>query len=123
MNFIRKLSFFIHSHQPDSLEIYFSNQPDNLYYPFFVYIFIGLIYHLEYLRNTPCTNRKYLYLYQIDMLISLLIAVCPLQVHYTLFPASIMPSHLSIYCSCLALYILALQAHPVMEQIRFLHSS
>ena len=32
MNFIRKLSFFIHSHQPDSLEMYFSNQPDNLYY-------------------------------------------------------------------------------------------
>ena len=25
---------FIHSHQPDSLEMDFSNQPDNLYYPF-----------------------------------------------------------------------------------------
>ena len=40
MNFIRKLSFFIHSHQPDSLEIYFSNQPDNLYYR---YLFLSLI--------------------------------------------------------------------------------
>ena len=25
---------FTYSHQPDSLEMYFSNQPDNLYYPF-----------------------------------------------------------------------------------------
>ena len=25
---------FIHSHQPDSLEMDFSDQPDNLYYPF-----------------------------------------------------------------------------------------
>ena len=24
---------FTYSHQPDSLEMYFSNQPDNLYYP------------------------------------------------------------------------------------------
>ncbi|WP_314882473.1 hypothetical protein, partial [Filifactor alocis] len=27
-----KTALFIHSHQPDSLEMYFSNQPDNLYY-------------------------------------------------------------------------------------------
>ena len=32
MNFMRKRSFFVHSHQPDSLEMDFSNQPDNLYY-------------------------------------------------------------------------------------------
>lgn len=26
---------FTYSHQPDSLEMYFSNQPDNLYYPYY----------------------------------------------------------------------------------------
>ena len=32
--FRAKNALFIHSHQPDSLEMDFSNQPDNLYYPF-----------------------------------------------------------------------------------------
>ena len=32
--FHAKNVLFIHSHQPDSLEMDFSNQPDNLYYPF-----------------------------------------------------------------------------------------
>ena len=30
--FRAKNALFIHSHQPDSLEMDFSNQPDNLYY-------------------------------------------------------------------------------------------
>lgn len=32
--FHAKNVLFIHSHQPDSLEMDFSNQADNLYYPF-----------------------------------------------------------------------------------------
>lgn len=31
--FHAKNVLFIHSHQPDSIEMYFSNQPNNLYYP------------------------------------------------------------------------------------------
>ena len=34
--FHAKNVLFIHSHQPDSLEMYFSNQPDNLYYLFVI---------------------------------------------------------------------------------------
>ena len=41
---------FTYSHQPDSLEMYFSNQPDNLYY---------LIFHLK------CFNYIVIMLYLI----------------------------------------------------------
>ena len=38
--FHAKNVLFIHSHQPDSLEMYFSNQPDNLYY-LYLHVLLG----------------------------------------------------------------------------------
>ena len=41
--FHAKNVLFIHSHQPDSLEMDFSNQPNNLYYHF-LRLFTGLVF-------------------------------------------------------------------------------